>query len=113
MHQATAEIGVATADYYPRITLTGNAGYQALALADMGSWSTHTFRHRPHCICRCSTITSEFLSRLPAAENNTCHQQTLLRARLDDDALSGYRAQQRRQFWPGAAANRRVCAGAR
>ncbi|MEX5714484.1 efflux transporter outer membrane subunit [Serratia ureilytica] len=47
LHQATAEIGVATADYYPRITLTGNAGYQALALADMGSWSTHTFAIGP------------------------------------------------------------------
>ncbi|WP_164145737.1 TolC family protein, partial [Serratia marcescens] len=47
LHQATAEIGIATADYYPRITLTGNAGYQALALADMGSWSTHTFAIGP------------------------------------------------------------------
>lgn len=47
LHQATAEIGVATADYYPRITLTGNAGYQALALSDMGSWSTHTFAIGP------------------------------------------------------------------
>ena len=35
LHQASAEIGVATANLYPQITLTGNFGGQALRLADV------------------------------------------------------------------------------
>jgi NodT family efflux transporter outer membrane factor (OMF) lipoprotein len=35
LHQASAEIGVATADLYPKINLTGSFGGQALKLADL------------------------------------------------------------------------------
>ncbi|PWB33683.1 RND transporter [Pseudomonas sp. SDI] len=39
LHAATASIGVAKADFYPRIRLSGSAGLQSLQLADFGNWS--------------------------------------------------------------------------
>ena len=120
LHQATAEIGVATADYYPRITLTGNAGYQALALADMGSWSTHTFAIGPTLYLPLfdgGKITQRVrLSEYRQQEMAIAYQQTVLRAWHEiDDALSGYRAQQRRQthLAEALAANRHAFALAR
>ena len=40
LHAATADIGAARADFYPRISLTGSLGAQALQLSDLGSWSS-------------------------------------------------------------------------
>ncbi|RTF53490.1 TolC family protein, partial [Serratia marcescens] len=120
LHQATAEIGVATADYYPRITLTGNAGYQALALSDMGSWSTHTFAIGPVLYLPLfdgGKITQRVrLSEYRQQEMAIAYQQTVLRAWHEiDDALSGYRAQQRSQthLAEALAANRHAFALAR
>jgi multidrug efflux system outer membrane protein len=39
LHAATAEVGVAEADFYPRIWLTGGLGGETLQLADLG-WSS-------------------------------------------------------------------------
>jgi NodT family efflux transporter outer membrane factor (OMF) lipoprotein len=39
LHSATARVGVATADLYPRLTLTAGAGYQAERGADLGDWA--------------------------------------------------------------------------
>lgn len=103
LHQATAEIGVAKADYYPRITLTGNAGYQALALSDMGSWSTHMFAIGPSLylpIFDGGKIKQRVtLSEYRQQEMAIAYQQTVLRAWHEiDDALSDYQAQQLRQI---------------
>lgn len=35
LHAASAQVGVATADLYPRITLTGGAGYESAKFADL------------------------------------------------------------------------------
>lgn len=95
LHQATAEIGVAKADYYPRITLTGNAGYQASALSDMGSWSSHTFAIGPSLylpIFDGGKIEQRVhLSEYRQQEMAIAYQQTVLRAWHEiDDALSNY-----------------------
>ncbi|EJN09983.1 efflux transporter outer membrane subunit [Herbaspirillum sp. YR522] len=42
LHAATAEIGVAEGDFYPRITLSGSVGAQAMQLSDLGSWSSRS-----------------------------------------------------------------------
>lgn len=108
LHQATAEIGVAKADYYPRITLTGNAGYQALSLSDMGSWSTHTFAIGPSLylpIFDGGKIKQRvLLSEYRQQEMAIAYQQTVLRAWHEiDNALANYQAQQRRQTHLAAA----------
>ncbi|GAB1440352.1 efflux transporter outer membrane subunit [Providencia sp.] len=108
LHQATAEIGVAKADYYPRITLTGNAGYQALSLSNMGSWSTHTFAIGPSLylpIFDGGRIKQQVeLSKYRQQEMAIAYQQTVLRAWHEiDDALSDYQAQQHRQTHLAAA----------
>ena len=43
LHAATASIGVAKGDFYPRITLSGNIGSQTMKLGDFGSWGSRSF----------------------------------------------------------------------
>lgn len=47
LHAATASIGVAKADFYPRIRLSGNVGFQAMQLADFGAWDARRFAFGP------------------------------------------------------------------
>lgn len=43
LHAATASIGVAKADFYPSIRLSGNLGLQAMQLSDFGAWDSRRF----------------------------------------------------------------------
>ncbi|MHC6224105.1 efflux transporter outer membrane subunit [Pseudomonas sp. X10] len=43
LHAATASIGVAKADFYPSIRLSGNVGFQAMQLSDFGAWDSRRF----------------------------------------------------------------------
>ena len=43
LHAATAGIGAAQADFYPRISLGASIGSQALQLADLGSWDSRNY----------------------------------------------------------------------
>ncbi|GAB7128184.1 efflux transporter outer membrane subunit [Silvimonas sp. JCM 19000] len=43
LHAATADIGVAVGDFYPRITLSADLGLQALRFADLDQWGSRTF----------------------------------------------------------------------
>ena len=47
LHAATASIGVAKADFYPSIRLSGSVGFQALQLADFGAWDSRRFAFGP------------------------------------------------------------------
>ncbi|WP_060478968.1 efflux transporter outer membrane subunit [Pseudomonas monteilii] len=47
LHAATASIGVAKADFYPSIRLSGNVGFQAMQLADFGAWDSRRFAFGP------------------------------------------------------------------
>jgi len=47
LHAATAEIGVAKADFYPSITLSGNIGLQAMQFSQLGSWGSHLYNFGP------------------------------------------------------------------
>lgn len=47
LHAATAAIGAAKADFYPRISLGGSLGPQAFDASDMGNWSSRQFSVGP------------------------------------------------------------------
>jgi NodT family efflux transporter outer membrane factor (OMF) lipoprotein len=47
LHQATAEIGVAKAAFYPTIMLSGSANVQALEFSQLGDWASHQFAIGP------------------------------------------------------------------
>ncbi len=47
LHQAVANIGLAAADFYPRFTLSGSTGLQALRLQNLGDWSALQYAMGP------------------------------------------------------------------
>lgn len=47
LHKATAQIGVAKADFYPRISLGGSFGAEALAGSNIGDWSSRQWSVGP------------------------------------------------------------------
>ena len=102
LHAATAAIGVAKADFYPRITLSGSLGLQAMQLSDLGSWGARSFAFGPGL-----SVPLFEGGRLKGAlqlqegrqqEAGIGYQQTVLRAWHEvDDALVAYQASQRRR----------------
>lgn len=102
LHAATASIGVAKADFYPRITLSGNLGFQAMQLSDWGSWGSRNFAFGPGV-----SVPLFEGGRLQGAlqlqegrqqEAAIGYQKTVLRAWHEvDDALVAYQASQRRR----------------
>ena len=102
LHAATASIGVARADFYPRITLSGNLGFQALQLSDLGSWGSRSFAFGPGL-----SLPVFEGGRLQGAlqlqegrqqEAAVQYQHTVLRAWHEvDDALVAYQASQQRR----------------
>jgi NodT family efflux transporter outer membrane factor (OMF) lipoprotein len=47
LHAATAAIGVAKADFYPRVGLKGRAGVEAFEADDLGTWDSRQFSVGP------------------------------------------------------------------
>jgi outer membrane protein TolC len=47
LHEATADIGIAVADFYPRITLSGSLDIQALQTSGLGSWNSCQYAFGP------------------------------------------------------------------
>ena len=102
LHGATASIGVAKADFYPRITLSGNLGFQAMQLSDLGSWGSRNFAFGPGL-----SVPLFEGGRLQGAlqlqegrqqEAAIGYQKTVLRAWHEvDDAMVAYQASQRRR----------------
>ncbi|WP_264816654.1 TolC family protein, partial [Gluconobacter kondonii] len=40
LHAATAEVGQAIADFYPKVTIDAGFGLQSFSFRDMGMWSS-------------------------------------------------------------------------
>lgn len=101
LHAATAAIGVAKADFYPRITLSGSAGFQATQLSDLGSWGSRAFAFGPGLsvpIFEGGRLQGQLqLRESRQQEAGIAYQRTVLAAWHEvDNALSGYQADQRR-----------------
>jgi NodT family efflux transporter outer membrane factor (OMF) lipoprotein len=102
LHAATASIGVAEGDFYPRITLSGNLGSQAMQLADFGSWGSRQFGIGPQFSLplfdggRLRGMLH--LREAQQQEAALAYQQTVLRAWHEiDDQLTRYNASQLRR----------------
>ena len=102
LHSATAEIGVAQADFYPQITLTGSLGFQSLQLASLGDWASHQFVVGPSIslpIFQGGRLKGTLeLRKAQQQEAAIIFQRTVLQAWHEvDDALTAYAAEQRRR----------------
>jgi NodT family efflux transporter outer membrane factor (OMF) lipoprotein len=102
LHSATAEIGVAKADFYPQITLTGSLGAQSLQLSSLGDWASHQFVFGPSIslpIFQGGRLKGTLqLRNAQQQEAAIVFQKTVLQAwREVDDALSAYDTEQRRR----------------
>ncbi|MNQ48620.1 putative efflux pump outer membrane protein TtgC precursor [compost metagenome] len=102
LHAATASIGVAKGDFYPRITLSGNVGSQAMQLSDLGSWGSRQFGIGPQFSLPLfdggrlrGMLQLREAQQLEAALG---YQQTVLRAWHEiDDQLTSYNTSQLRR----------------
>jgi len=101
LHAATADIGIATADLYPRIVLGASFGYESFKDGKFGEWGSRRWSVGPSLSLplfdqgrRRTTVALRELAQQEAAVS---YQQTVLRAWQEiDDALTGYGAERRR-----------------
>ncbi|OUL99820.1 multidrug transporter [Variovorax sp. JS1663] len=100
LHAATAAIGVAKADFYPRIGLKGRIGVEASEFGDLGSWDSRFFSVGPTVflpIFQGGRLAQRLA--LNEAQQKTAalaYRQTVLRAWHEvDNALDAWAAQQR------------------
>jgi NodT family efflux transporter outer membrane factor (OMF) lipoprotein len=101
LHAATADVGVAVADLYPRITLTGGFMQEALSAGDLAEWGARQWQLGPSLYLplfdggrRRAAVELRKLQQQEAAIH---YQRTVLQAWHEiDNALSAYAAEQRR-----------------
>lgn len=101
LHAATASIGVAVADLYPRITIGASFGFQSVDASTFGEWGSRQWSIGPSLQLpvfdggrRRATVT---LRKLQQQEAAVAYQQTVLKAWHEiDDALSSYGAERQR-----------------
>lgn len=100
LHAATASVGVATADFYPRIGLKGRLGVEAFESQDLTSWDSRFFSVGPTVylpLFQGGQLTQR-LALNEARQKNAAlvYRQTVLRAWHEvDNALDAVTAQQR------------------
>ncbi|MFR0713591.1 efflux transporter outer membrane subunit [Enterobacterales bacterium BD_CKDN230030183-1A_HGKHYDSX7] len=102
LHAAIASIGVAKANFYPSITLSGSVGFQANQLSDLGNWNTHRYTFGPSVsipIFEGGRLKAMLkLSESKQKEAALNYQQVVLGAWHEvDDAVSGLDNQERRE----------------
>lgn len=110
LHAATASIGIAQANFYPSITLSGNAGFQANQLSDLGSWGSRQFAIGPAVsipIFEGGRLKATLrLNEAKQREAALAYQKVVLTAWHEvSDALSALENEQRRQLELGEAVN--------
>jgi NodT family efflux transporter outer membrane factor (OMF) lipoprotein len=116
LHAATADVGVAVADFYPRVTLSGSAAIQATQFKDLGSWAqANTWSFGPSITLpifqggRLRGVLA--LRKAQQQEAAITYQRTVLGALHDvDNALIAYQSEQgrRNQLEQATAQNRRA-----
>lgn len=99
LHRATAAIGVAKADFYPRVSLGASFGFQALEGSDIGAWSSRQWNYGPSLylpIFQGGRLTGTLeLRERQQQEAALDYQRTVLAAWHEvDNALTDYSAEQ-------------------
>lgn len=99
LHAATAAIGVAKADFYPRIELRGRLGVEAFELADLDTWDSRLFSVGPTVylpIFQGGRLAHRLaLSEARQRTAALAYRQTVLRAWHEvDNALDAWASQQ-------------------
>ena len=100
-HAATASVGVAVADVYPRVTLTGALNFESLQYRDLAFWPAAAYTFGPSIslpIFQGGKLRGQLqLSKAQQQEAAITYQKTVLSAWHDvDNALTAYGAEQRR-----------------
>jgi NodT family efflux transporter outer membrane factor (OMF) lipoprotein len=99
LHEATADIGIAVADFYPRITLSGSLDLQALQFSGLGSWASRQYAVGPTIslpIFEGGRLRGTLeLRKDQQKQAAIAYQRTVLQAWHEvDDALTAYNAAQ-------------------
>jgi NodT family efflux transporter outer membrane factor (OMF) lipoprotein len=102
LHAATADIGVAVADFYPRITLSANLSLQAMHFGDLDEWSSRMFGAGPALsvpIFEGGRLKGQLaLRKAQQQEAMIQFQRTVLKAWHEvDDAMNDYDTRQLRR----------------
>jgi outer membrane protein, multidrug efflux system len=97
LHAATANIGIAVANFYPDVSLTGNLGVRATDVSYITRWVSHYYSAGPSIslpIFEGGRLTANLrLARAQAAEAALRYRGTVLNAlREVEDGLVSYRA---------------------
>src|SRR6185312_1455637 len=115
LHAATADIGVAEADFYPSVTLSGSVGMQALQFAHVFDMDALNYAAGPGVtipIFRGGQLRSALqLRNAQQQEAAVNYQKTVLQAWHEiDNALTAYQAEQSRrdELMRAVAQNRRA-----
>jgi NodT family efflux transporter outer membrane factor (OMF) lipoprotein len=102
LHAATASIGMAKADFYPRISLNGTAGFQSLQLSNLANWASGQYVIGPSItmpIFEGGRLKGTLhLREAQQQEAAIVYKRTVLGAWKEvDDAIITYDAEQRRR----------------
>lgn len=102
LHAATANIGAAKADFFPKITLSGSVAIQATAFTNMASWGARSYSAGPSItlpIFEGGRLRATLAMRnAQQKEAAISYRKTVLSAFQEvDDALTGFSAEQRRR----------------
>ena len=107
LHVATAQIGVAVANLFPRLTLGATGGVQSAAADNLLEWASRFGSFGPTLelpvfdLGRWKTV---HLSDVRAQEAALAYQRTVLNALHEvENALAAYGADQQRRVWLSAA----------
>lgn len=102
LHAATADIGVAKANFYPSLTLNGSIGIQTLKAESLWNWNAEQYAFGPTLnipIFEGGRLKAQLeLRKAKQREAAVQYQKTVLNAWTEvDDALTAYEAEQRRR----------------
>ena len=102
LHEATADVGVAVADFYPNISLTGSVALQTTQLGNLGGWGSNTWAFGPTLnlpIFEGGRLhrTLELRKQQQQEAAITYHRTVLVALHEVNTALTDYAAEQRRR----------------